>query len=201
MRIHRIALSTLLASLLTAAPAWAGAPTDQLRGHVDQVVQLLDDPALKSKPAERHAHVRKIAEDIFDYTDTARRALGPHWNARTPQEKEEFSRLFAGLLDRAYISKIDLYQGEKVRWAGESITGDEALVKTQIATKSGQSVPVDYHMHERDGRWLVYDVVIEGVSLVSNYRTQFNKIVQTESYQALVEKLRARAATPAASGR
>jgi phospholipid transport system substrate-binding protein len=201
MRIHRIALSMLLALLVTAGLAWAGAPTDQLRGHVDQVVRLLDDPALKNKPAERHDRVRKVAEDIFDYTDTARRALGPHWNARTPQEKEEFSRLFADLLDRSYISKIDLYQGEKVRWVGESITGDEALVKTQIATKSGQSVPVDYRLHDRDGRWLVYDVTIEGVSLVSNYRTQFNKVVQTESYQALVDKLRARAATPAASGR
>ncbi|HET7342890.1 MAG TPA: ABC transporter substrate-binding protein, partial [Methylomirabilota bacterium] len=199
--MHSYRFAAVIALVLAAAPAWAGAPTDQLRGHVDQVVRLLGDPALKDRPAERHARVRKIAEDIFDYSDTARRALGPHWNERTPQEKGEFTQLFTDLLDRAYISKIDLYQGENVKWVGESADNGEALVKTQIVTKSGQTVPVDYRMHDKDGRWLVYDVVIEGASLVSNYRTQFNKIVQTESYQALAERLRARAATPAASPR
>jgi phospholipid transport system substrate-binding protein len=199
MRTHRTALVSLFAIVLAAAVAWAGPPTDTLKRQVDQVIKLLDDPALKDKPAERRAHVRKIAEDIFDYPDTARRALGAHWNARSPQEREEFTRLFGDLLDRAYISKIDLYQGEKVKWVGETLEGPEALVKTTIATKSGTDVPVDYRLHLRDSRWRVYDVVIEGVSLVSNYRSQFNKIVQTESYDSLVQKLRARGATPAAS--
>jgi phospholipid transport system substrate-binding protein len=198
MRTYQIAAIAFVAVIATA-PAWAGEPTDQLRQRVDEVVRILDDPAFKDHPAERHARVRKIAETIFDFPDTARRALGAHWNRRTPQEREEFVRLFSDLLDRAYISKIDLYQGEKVRYTGESMDGDEAIVKSQIMTKSGQAVPIDYRMHLKDGRWLVYDVVIEGVSLVSNYRTQFNKIVQTESYPSLVEKLRARAAEPAAS--
>ena len=199
MRLHRTALITLLVIALGAAVALAGAPTDQLRGQVDRVIKILDDPALKSNPAERREQVRKIAEEIFDYPDTARRALGSHWNARNLQEREEFARLFGDLLDRAYISKIDLYQGEKVKWVGETVTNDDAMVKTTIQTKSGTEVPVDYRMHLRDGRWRVYDVVIEGVSLVSNYRTQFNKIVQTESYDALVQKLKARGASPAAS--
>jgi len=201
MRTYQIAVIALVVLVLGAVPAWAGAPTEQLRGHVDEVVRILDDPAQKDKPAERRARVRKIAEDIFDYPDTARRALGAHWNGRTPQEREEFSRLFADLLDRSYMSKIELYQGEKVRYTGESIDGEEAVVKTQITTKGGQAVPIDYRMHLKDGRWLVYDVIIEGVSLVSNYRTQFNKIVQTESYDSLVQKLKTRAATPAASPR
>src|SRR5207237_6156116 len=96
------------------------------------------------------------------------------------------------LLDRAYISKIDLYQGEKVKYVGETLTGEEAIVKTTIATKSNTEVPVDYRMHLKDGRWRVYDVIIEGVSLVSNYRTQFNKIVQTSSFQELVKKMKSK---------
>ena len=199
MRIHSVALTSTLTIVFMATVVWAGAATDQLRAKVDQVIKVLDDAALKDKPAERHAQVRKIAEEIFDYPDTARRALGAHWNARTPQEREEFVRLFGDLLDRSYISKIDLYQGEKVKWVGETMDGSDALVKTTIATKSGTDMPVDYRMHLKDGQWRVYDVIIEGVSLVSNYRTQFNKIVQTESYDSLVQKLRARAATPAAS--
>jgi phospholipid transport system substrate-binding protein len=199
MRFHHTALITLLVIVLGAAVALAGPPTDQLRTQVDRVIKILDDPALKSKPAVRREQVRKIAEEIFDYPDTARRALAAHWNARTPQERDEFTRLFGDLLDRAYISKIELYQGEKVKWVGETVTNDDAVVKTTILTKSGTEVPVDYRMHLKDGRWRVYDVVIEGVSLVSNYRTQFNKIVQTESYDSLVQKLRARGAEPAAS--
>ena len=182
-----------------ATPATAGAPTDQLRQRVDEVVKVVDDPALMGKPVERHTAVRKIAEDVFDYADAARRALGVHWNARSPQEREEFVQLFADLLDRAYVGKIDLYQGEKVRYASETVEGDQATVKTRIVTKRGSEVPVDYRMHAKNGRWLVYDVVIEGVSLVSNYRMQFNKVVQTESYQSLVQKLRAKETDPAAS--
>ena len=183
----------------TAMPATAGAPTDQLKQRVDDVVKVVDDPALSGKTVERQAAVRKIAEEVFDYPDTAQRALGVHWNARTPQERQEFVQLFADLLDRAYVGKIDLYQGEKVRYAGETVEGDQATVKTRIVTKRGSEVPVDYRMHLKNGRWLVYDVVIEGVSLISNYRTQFNKVVQTESYQSLVQKLRAKETEPAAS--
>jgi phospholipid transport system substrate-binding protein len=185
--------------VVMATPAMAGAPTDQLKQRVDEVIKVVDDPALASKPVERHAAVRKIAEDVFDYPDTAQRALGPHWNARTPQERQEFVQLFADLLDRAYVGKIDLYQGEKVRYAGETAEGDQATVKTRIVTKKGSEVPVDYRMHLTNGRWLVYDVIIEGVSLISNYRTQFNKVVQTESYPALVQKLKAKETEPAAS--
>ena len=193
--------SALIASALLVTAAVAGPPTDQLKGHVDRVIQVLDDPGLKAKPAERRAAVRKIAGAIFDYEDTARRALGRHWNARTPQEQQEFVQLFADLLDRAYFARIDQYQGEKVRFTGESITGDEAVVKTRIVTTSRSEIPVDYRMHASSGRWRVYDVNIEGVSLVANYRSQFNKVVQTESYEALVTKLRARQPDPSASGR
>src|SRR2546427_11782394 len=162
--------------LALVAPAHAGAPTDALKGHVDQVVKILSDPSLRDRPEVRRAKVRKIAEDIFDYPDTARRALGAHWNGRTPQEREEFSRLFADLLDRSYMSKIELYQGEKVRYTGESIDGDEAVVKTQITTKSGQAVPIDYRRHVKDSSGHGYERVMEGVRVDTKGPTTTNKI-------------------------
>jgi phospholipid transport system substrate-binding protein len=201
MRYYQIAFIGLLSLTLVVTAAWAGAPTEQLKTRVDEVIRVLEDPGLKDNPAERRERVRKIAAEIFDYPDTARRSLGPHWTARTPQEKEEFTRLFSDLLDRSYVSKIDLYQGEKVKYVGETVNGPEAIVKTTIAAKSGTEIPIDYRMHLKDAQWRVYDVIIEGVSLVSNYRTQFNKIVQTESYDSLVQKLKARGSSPAASPR
>jgi phospholipid transport system substrate-binding protein len=203
LKIHRaLTLPFVLVVLVVlVVPALAGVPTDQLKQRVDEVVRVLDDPSAKAKPAQRRAAVRKISEEIFDYPDTAKRALGQHWSARTPEEQQEFVALFADLLDRAYFSKIDRYQGEKVRYGAESINGNEAVVKTMIVTRAGSEVPVDYRMHMANGRWLVYDVNIEGVSLVSNYRTQFNKIVQTESYQTLIQKLKAKDAESAPSNR
>jgi phospholipid transport system substrate-binding protein len=184
---------------LPARSAAAAGPTEQLRSHIDEVVRILDDPALKADPEQRRLGVRRVSEGIFDYEDTARRSLGRHWAARTPQERAEFVQLFSALLDRAYFTKIEQYQGEKVRYADESVEGPEAVVRTRIVTARGSEVPVDYRMHLMDGRWRVYDVHIEGVSLVANYRTQFGKIVQTESWESLIQKLRARNASPAAS--
>ena len=193
------ALSIALAFVLAlVVSAHAGTPTEALKQHVDQVVKILSDPSVR--PEARREKVRKIAEDVFDYPDTARRALGPHWNARSPQQREEFVKLFSEILDRSYGSKIELYQGERVQYVGGTIDGTGATVKTTIVTKKGTDVPVDYRLHLKDGRWLVYDVIIEGVSLVANYRTQFNKIVQTEGYESLVQRLRAKdTAEPSAS--
>ena len=200
MRKLSVALTVLLTLMIPAVSAWAGAPTEQLRKQVDQVVRVLDDPSVKAQASRRDA-VRKIAGEIFDYNEMAKRSLGTHWNSRTPEERREFVALFSDLLDRAYFSKIELYQGEKVRYGAETVDGDQATVKTMIISPGGSEIPVDYRMHLLDGRWTVYDVSIQGVSLVANYRTQFNKVVTTESYESLIEKLRAKDATPAASGR
>jgi phospholipid transport system substrate-binding protein len=201
-RSHVSLVGAVVLALIVSftVPARAGAPTDSLKQSVDQVVKILADPALREKPEARHDQVRKVAESIFDYPDTARRSLGQHWNGRTPEQQQEFVKLFADILDRAYVSKIELYQGERVQYTGETIDGNEATVKTMIAAKQGSDIPVDYRMHMKNGRWVVYDVIIEGVSLVSNYRTQFNKVIQTESYDALVQRLRAKEmAEPTAS--
>ena len=178
--------------LCVAPAAWAGAPTDQLKAHIDQVIKILEDPALKvdGKVKERRSVVRKVANNIFDFAETARRSLARHWPGRTDREREEFVQLFSDLLERSYIAKIELYGGEKIQYAGERLDGDVATVSTRIVTKQGQEVPVDYRMLRRGDRWMVYDISIEGVSLISNYRTQFNKIIQTSSYAELVKKMK-----------
>jgi phospholipid transport system substrate-binding protein len=184
----------LLAGLVwpPTEPLAAGSPTEQLRARIEEVVKVLEEPQRKSeaKARERQATVRGIAEEIFDFAETAKRSLGRHWQARSPAEREEFVRLFADLLERAYLSKIELYNGENIVYLGESIEGDVATVRTKILTRQGVEIPVDYRMLRKGDRWLVYDVIIEGVSLVANYRTQFNKIIQTSSYQELVKKMR-----------
>jgi len=186
-----VGLGLVLSPWLTV-PAQAGAPLEQLRSQIDRVLKIMDDPELKkdSQLKERRAAVRKVADDIFDFQETAKRSLARHWQPRTPAEQGEFVRLFADLLERSYISKIELYGGEKISYLGDSMDGEQAVVRTRIITKSSTEVPVDYRMLKRGDRWLVYDVIIEGVSLVANYRTQFNKIIQTSSYAELVRKMK-----------
>jgi phospholipid transport system substrate-binding protein len=182
----------LTVTFVAGRDAWAGAPTDQLRTQIDRVLKVLEDPELakESRMVERRAAIRRIANEIFDFTETTRRSMGMHWQRRTPQEREEVVRLFADLLERSYIGKIEMYSGEKVQFLGDTIDGIQATVRSKLITKQGTEIPVDYRMHRGGGdRWLAYDVSIEGVSMVANYRAQFNKIVQTSGYKALVQKL------------
>jgi len=192
-RFAGIVLVAALGSGGVASPATAGMPTDQLREQVDRVFKLLDDPGFKKERLpQRRIAVRKIADDIFDFSETARRALGSHWQGRTPGERDEFVSLFADLLEHSYVSKIELFDGEKLAYTGDAIQGDQATVRTKVITRQGSEIPVNYRMHEKRDRWLVYDVEIEGVSLVANYRSQFNKIIRASSYDELVRKLRSR---------
>jgi phospholipid transport system substrate-binding protein len=190
---HAALVLSLLLSALLVLPAAAGVPSDQLKAQIDRVLKTLEDPELKKegRVKERRAAVRKIANDIFDFNETARRSLGRHWQTRTPAERDEFVQLFSDLLERSYISRVELYGGEKIQYMGDSIDGDQAKVQTRLLTKGGSEIPIEYRMQRKGGdRWLVYDVIIEGVSLVANYRTQFNKIIQTSSYQELVKKMK-----------
>ena len=184
--------AVLLVPLVGPDRAWAGAPTDQLRTQIDRAVKVLEDPELRKDghQRERRTAVRQIANDIFDFSETAKRSLARHWAPRTQAERDEFVGLFTDLLERSYISKIELYGGEKIQYVGESIEGDGAVVRTKLLTKQGTEIPIDYRMLRRGDKWLVYDVVIEGVSLISNYRTQFNKIITTSSFQELMKKMR-----------
>ena len=193
--VRMLTLATTAMVLTGGGPAWAGVPTDQLRGRIDRVLQVLEDPALKQdgRVAERRAAIRTMAHEIFDFRELAQRALARHWQARTPAERDEFVHLFADLLERSYIGKIETYSGgDRVQYLSETADGDQATVRTRIVAKSGAEIPVDYRLHRVGDRWLVYDVAIEGVSLVANYRAQFNRIIQTSSFRGLVEKLSAK---------
>ena len=192
LRKRHQTLAAVVALLLSAAPAQAGEPTDQLRTEIDRVIKVLEDPELKkeNRARERQGEVREIASGIFDFEETAKRSLARHWASRMPAERDEFLQLFADLLERSYIPKIELYGGEKIAHVRETIDGDQATVKMTITTKQGTEVPVDYRMLRRRERWLVYDIIIEGVSLIANYRVQFNKIITASSYQELVKMMR-----------
>jgi phospholipid transport system substrate-binding protein len=175
------------------APADAGAPTEQLKASVEQIVKVLEDRMLRAsgRSRERRAAIRKEAEAAFDFGETAKRALGRHWQGLSDPDRQEFTALFTDLIERAYISKIEQYSGEKIVFAGESVDGHLATVRTRFITKQGTEVPVDYRMQQRGDRWLVYDVAIEGVSLINNYRSQFDKIIQGSSYGELIRRLKA----------
>jgi phospholipid transport system substrate-binding protein len=172
--------------------SWATTATEQLKNAIDQVLATVNAPALKGdgRAVERRIAVRKIANESFDFTEIARRSLGRHWQPLSEVQRTEFVGLFGDLLERSYISKVELYVGEKVVYSGERVDGDLATVNTKIMTKNGIEVPIDYRLLRHDDRWMIYDVNIEGISFVSNYRTQFSKIIQSGGYNSLIEKMK-----------
>jgi len=192
--VTKAAVWALAASLLvlpTATATAAGTPTEQVRQYTEQVIKILEDPSLKT--ADKAGAIRKVAEEIFDVRETAKRALGRHWVPRTAAEREEFAELFGDLLERTYINQIDLYGGERVRFAGETVDGDFAVVRARLITRRySHEIPVDCKLVRRDGRWWVYDLAVENVSLIGNYRAQFDRIVRSSSYEELVKRLRER---------
>jgi phospholipid transport system substrate-binding protein len=193
-RIVRAAAIGLIV-LCVAPGAGAGPATDRLKPEIDRVIATLDNPTLRgdSKAQQRRQAIRGITDNVFDWTEMSRRALGKHWAGRTPAEQQEFAGLFRDLLERAYVAKIERYTGEPIAYVGESVDGDQATVRTRITTKQGQDVPIDYRLARQGDNWLVYDVLVENISLINNYRTQFDGIIKTSSYEELVKKLKARA--------
>ena len=193
-RLFRGLATAGLLVLSTVQGGWAATAQEQLKGAIDRVVSTLDSPAMKGegKAADRRAAVRQIANEIFDFGEIARRSLGRYWQPLSDAQRTEFVGLFGDLLERSYISKIELYGGEKIVYSGERMDGDLAIVSTKILTKNGTEVPIDYRLFKRGDSWKVYDVNIEGISLVSNYRTQFNKIIQSNGYNTLVDRMKAK---------
>jgi len=193
-RLFRGLATAGLLVLSTVQGGWAATAQEQLKGAIERVVSTLDSPAMKGegKAAERRDAVRQIANEIFDFGEIARRSLGRYWQPLSDAQRTEFVGLFGDLLERSYISKIELYGGEKIVYSGERMDGDLAIVSTKIITKNGTEVPIDYRLFRRGDRWMVYDVNIEGISLVSNYRTQFNKIIQSNGYNTLVDRMKAK---------
>jgi phospholipid transport system substrate-binding protein len=189
-----VAVTLTLLVVGSAPAALAGPATDQIKPQIDRVIATIDNPALKgdSKAAERRQVLRSITDDVFDWNEMSKRALGRHWAGRTPAEQQEFVALFRDLLERAYVGKIERYTGEPISYVGEVADGEVTTVRTKITTRQNQEVPIDYRMFRDGDRWRVYDVLIENISLVNNYRTQFDGIIKTSSYEELVRRLKAR---------
>ena len=181
-------------SLFTGMPgkALAGEATDQVKQTVDAVIVILKDKELKKpeKKEQRSKKIREVIDKRFDFQEMAKRSLGIHWSKRTPEERKEFVPLYSDLLESTYIRKIERYEDEKVIYSSEKMDGAYAVVKTLIVSGKGVDIPVDYKIFKGNGKWSIYDVVVEGVSLVNNYRTQFNQIIRSESYEGLVKRLK-----------
>jgi phospholipid transport system substrate-binding protein len=190
----KFALCLSLCFAFVSAPfnAYGTTATDQIKGTVDKVLDILKNKELKSpsKLKERRALIRKTILESFDFDEMAKRSLGLHWNQRTPEQKKEFIALFTDLLERSYIKKIESYTDEKFLYTGENVDGDYSVVRSKIITTKNVEVPIEYKLFKKNGKWEVYDISIEGVSLVNNYRTQFNKIIRTQSYEELVKRMK-----------
>lgn len=198
------AIGTLFAALVLAAPAEAGPPTEHLQTQIDGVFRALADPDLKGpeKAERRRAMILAAAENVFDFGTTAKLTLGKHWDGLSQQQRDEFVDLFKGFIGQVYVATLDLGEGgHHVTYLDEAIEGDRATVKSRVTTAGGSTVPIEFRMIRSEaGRWRLYDVQWEGMSLVSNYRQQFIRIIRAGSYEELVGKLRARQSAPAASG-
>jgi phospholipid transport system substrate-binding protein len=168
--------------------AWASSPTEQLRVYTDQVMKVLESRTMAAP--ERLEAVRAVASEAFDVSETAQRALGLHWQQRTPAERQEFVQVFRGLLEQTYLSRIGEFGGERIKYVSERIDGDRAIVRAVIVTKNGTEVPVESRLLLKADRWLIYDVLIENISLIASYRSQFDRVIRTASYPELIRRLK-----------
>lgn len=184
----------LTAGLVCAGNVTAGAPTDQVRATVDRVLAILKDPKLNSTDAKeaRRVALRDAIYPRFDFEEMAKRSLGSEWRRRTPAERKEFIRVFTELLRNSYVESIESYHGDKVVYRRESQDGRYAEVDTTVMTNDGQEFTIDYRLHLEAGEWKVYDVIIENVSIVNNYRSQFSHILGRSSFADLLQKIRAK---------
>jgi phospholipid transport system substrate-binding protein len=178
----------MVAEVAVASPAVG--PRDAVESAIVRVLSIMEHGEVNGTPvADRWAAIRRIASETFDFDEISRRALARHWQARTPDEQAGFVALFRDLLERSFLATLGAYAGESITFVGESVDGGSATVRSKLVTRRGTEMALDYHMHARDGRWQVYDVLIGGVSFVSGYRSQFDRVIRAESYSALRARL------------
>jgi phospholipid transport system substrate-binding protein len=171
----------------------AGAPLDRVESAVAEVIQIVTSPDLQGRrhSAERRARLREVADDLFDFPEMANRALGRHWQTPSEADRAQFLALFTDLLERCYFVTIDNYAGERIVFLGETVKDGYATVLTKIVTARGAQIPVDYRLRASTARWLVYDVSLDGISLTANYREQINRVLRTNSFAALLDRMQA----------
>ena len=198
--VHRISGRTFCAGLMLAAlglagvipgTARAGAATEAMKGTIEEVLRILADKDLKqpAKANERRQLLEKVVGERFDYQEMSRRSLGAPWGNMSDKEKQEFVSLFQTLLVNTYADKVEAYSGEGVQYVNERTEKEYAEVRTKVLTGKTE-IPLDYRLLNKGSAWRVYDVVVDGVSLVNNYRGQFSKILRNGSYAELIEQLR-----------
>ena len=181
----------LLLGGVAAQPAMAGGATEAMKHTIDEVLTTIQDKELKQpgRSEERRQRLEKIVGDRFDYQEMSKRSLGAPWNTLSDKDKQEFVALFQTLLTNSYADKIESYSGEGVKYINERTENDYAEVRTKVLTGKVE-IPLDYRLLNKGGDWRVYDVVVDGVSLVNNYRGQFSKILRSSTYADLVDQLR-----------
>ncbi|NIO06239.1 MAG: ABC transporter substrate-binding protein [Proteobacteria bacterium] len=179
-----------------AVSAMAGEPTDQIKETTDKIISILTDPDLKdsARNEEKKKLIRQAVDERFDWEELARRSLARHWSGRTDEEKREFVSLFSDLLEKTYMDKVDSYSGETVFYMGETVDGNYGVVNIKIVTERNTEIPAEYRVKKKENGWFIYDISVNGVSLVNNYRTQFNSIILKSSYEDLVGRLKAKVA-------
>ena len=199
--IHAMAVFVLMVSLASFVWAAPGPVTDSLKGTLDKIIDVLNDPSLKTpgKENERKNTLLKLVKERFDEEAFARRALGVRWKQRTKEEKQEFVEIFSDLLERTYLKKIDDYlakagnfSGKNIAYLNETVKGRYVIVKTKVIVNDETQIPVLYLFKNKQGNWLAVDIAIEGVSLVKNYRAQFKEILANSSFAELIDKLKSK---------
>jgi len=191
MKRHFIGLSFLM-FFLSTLPVYAGAPLDTVQTNVNKVLDVLRDPKLKGESAKgtKKEKLDAIYEQMFDEVELSMRTLGGNWNKLNPAQQQEFIQLYRQILEKAYIDKILSYTNEKIVFSKENmLSNNQAEVQTKVITSSTE-IPIFYRVILKDGIWKVYDVVVENVSLVQNYRSQFNSILANNTPEQLLEILR-----------
>ena len=192
-------LVLLLAVFSVPARLLAGDPTDQIKLTTDQILAIVQDPALNGADKEdaRQKQMRKVVDQRFDWAEMARSAYGRTWKDLPEAKRTEFTGLFSDLVNKNYMSKVEGYSGEKIQYKGDKVDGKYGVVDVVIVTLRGTDIPVSYRVLKIDSKWMIYDVVIEGVSMVNNYRSQISAILDSSSYDTLIARLRAKIASTA----
>ena len=189
------ALALLVVLVLSGAlSAGAGEPTDQIRTTVEKAVAILTRP--DSGQDGRREELRQVLMSRFDFEEMAKRSLGPYWRKLSAPEQKEFVALFTTLLEGNYMGRIEQYNKEHFVYTGEQTDGDYATVETRIVTGNGREFPLNYKLHRVAKTWLVYDLEVENIKVVNNYRAQFNRVILNSSYQELIERMRIKGRKP-----
>ncbi len=185
-----LAIACCLLAMLSPSTARAVTATEAVKTSIDQVVGVLEDKELKKpdRAVERRQRLQKIFNDRFSYEEMSKRSLGAQWNSLNEAQRQEFVDLFRQLLARTYTGTIEGYSGERFQYLNEHKEGDYAEVRTKLISRKGE-IPINYRLLSDSGNWQVYDIVVDGISMVSNYRAQFTKIIRASSYDDLVKKL------------